>query len=385
MDYTRQPLAFKARKALRYIRLYGPDRTLVKVRSQYHMNKRYDRLPPCDARLVDRRHVGILGSGKFAYAQVAYYLRRNHGDVIRAVMDPHPERAASLFQRSRAVYHTTDAQAVIADPAIDLLYIASNHASHADYAVAGLEQGKTVHIEKPHVVSEDQLERLVAAMEQTGGRVALGFNRPESDFGRAIKAHLAAESGPAMFNWFVAGHEIDAGHWYHREEEGGRILGNLCHWTDFVLQMVPPAGRFPILITPTRFEEADTNIAVTFTFGDGSIAAITFSAKGHTFEGVRERFSAQRGDALISLDDFQRLTIEVGARKRRHRSRFRDHGHERRISDSYRLARGEVPGCTPAYVWETGMLFLRTRQALGEMRPLTLGAYGDTAAAGVVS
>jgi len=38
---------------------------------------------------------------------------------------------------------------VIQDPAIDLVYVASNHASHADYAIAALEAGKSVHIEKP--------------------------------------------------------------------------------------------------------------------------------------------------------------------------------------------------------------------------------------------
>jgi hypothetical protein len=39
MDYTKQPLAFKLRKALRYARLYGPGRTWMKVRGQYHMQK----------------------------------------------------------------------------------------------------------------------------------------------------------------------------------------------------------------------------------------------------------------------------------------------------------------------------------------------------------
>ena len=108
-----------------------------------------------------------------------------------------------------------------------------------------------------------------------------------------------------MYAWFVAGHAIDPDHWYFKPEEGGRVLGNLCHWTDFVYQMVPPQNRYPIKITPTRWEKSDCDIAVTYLFGDGTVAAITFSAKGHTFEGVRERFSAHRGDVLISLDDFK--------------------------------------------------------------------------------
>ena len=51
-----------------------------------------------------------------------------------------------------------------------------------------------------------------------------------------------------------------------------------------------------------RAQFADTDIVANFVFGDGSIAAITFSAKGHAFEGVKERFSAHRGDLERRLD-----------------------------------------------------------------------------------
>ena len=45
MDYTSQSLAFKLKKALRYVKLYGPSRTLIKVKGQYHMKKEYEKLP----------------------------------------------------------------------------------------------------------------------------------------------------------------------------------------------------------------------------------------------------------------------------------------------------------------------------------------------------
>ena len=41
-------------------------------------------------------------------------------------------------------------------------------------------------------------------MSRTEGKVFLGFNRPLSRFGRIIAERLAAESGPGMYNWFVA-------------------------------------------------------------------------------------------------------------------------------------------------------------------------------------
>ncbi|MGI9038205.1 MAG: Gfo/Idh/MocA family protein, partial [Gemmatimonadota bacterium] len=206
MDYSSQRLGWKLQKVRRYVGLYGLSRTLTKVRAQRHMHRRYAALPENPGPARPGGHVGIIGCGQFGYSTIAYYLRRNYGRIIRACMDKDVHRAASLFERYGLRYYTDDAEQIIADPAIDIIYVASNHASHAEYAIAALRGGKAVHIEKPHAVTEDQLRRLCEAMEQTGGKVALGFNRPDSAFGELIREHLYAEEGAAMFNWFIAGH-----------------------------------------------------------------------------------------------------------------------------------------------------------------------------------
>lgn len=375
MDYTREGFRFKLRKVLRYTRLYGPSRTWVKVRGQYHMARRYTRLPRLRTPPESGGHVGIIGCGNFGYSVLAYYLRRNFGRVLRGAMDADIDHAASLFKEYGFRYYTDDAEELLADREIKIVFIASNHASHAEYAVEALRVGKAVHIEKPHCVTESQLLRLCRAMQETGGKVALGFNRPDSRFGRLIRRSLEDQDGAAMLNWFVAGHQIDPNHWYFREEEGGRVLGNLCHWTDFVYQMIPAKARFPITIAPTRADRSDADIAVTYRFGDGSIAAITFSAKGHTFEGVRERFAAHKGDLLVTMDDFKTLTLELVARKQTYQLKYRDHGHEQRVKDSYRMIEPGQSGAPIPYVWETGLLFLKTREALEERRPVVIESF----------
>jgi predicted dehydrogenase len=378
MDYTAQPFVFKIKKTLRYCRLYGIKRTLVKIQGQYHMKKKYSTLPALPQEPTDGSHVGIIGCGNFAYSNIGYYLNKNYGNVIHGAMDRNIDRAASFYQKYKLNYYTNDAEELISDPAIDIVYVASNHSSHADYAIRCLEQGKSVHIEKPHVVDEDQLMRLCSTMLNSKGRVALGFNRPDSLIGRKIKGFLQSQSGPGMYNWFVAGHEISPDHWYFKKKEGGRVLGNLCHWTDFVYQMVEPDKRYPLTIKPTRAEKSDCDIAVTYTFGDGSIAVITFSAKGHTFEGVRELLAAHRGNVLISMADFKRLIIEVVDKKHKISLLFRNHGHENRIRKSYELVRPsgmKNSGCSVEYVWETGQLFLKTRDALEDGEAITLEPF----------
>ena len=143
--------------------------------------------------------------------------------------------------------------------------------------------------------------------------------------------------------------------------------------------MVPSDRRHPISIHPTSAGSEDSDVAVTYVFGDGTIAAITFSAKGHTFEGVRERFAAHKGNLLIGMDDFKTLTVERGAEKRRTRLRNRDHGHRRAILSSYEMAApraGEsATGLPTRYVWETGELFLKTREALESGDTLEIEAF----------
>lgn len=379
MDYTAAPLLFRIRKFLRYAGLYGVRRTLVKVRGQYHMGRKYTTLPANHVRLDSRAHVGLIGCGNFGFSVIAYYLQKNYGNVIRGCMDIEVNRAASLFEHYKACYYTIDADEIIADPKIRLVFISSNHASHAEYAIKALAVGKDVHIEKPHVVNDDQLTRLCAALQEGAGRiVSIGFNRPRSPFGNRIREMLWREKGELMQNWFIAGHEIAPDHWYFREEEGGRVLGNLCHWTDLTYQMMPPERRFPIRIMPTRSAKSDCDIAVTYVFGDGSIAAITFSAKGHAFEGVKERYAAHRGNTLIAMDDFKQLAVDVGVEKTVWSLRRRDHGHEDSITTSYSMSADPVArGVDVAYVWEAGQLFLRTKEALESSHTVSLAAWGQ--------
>src|SRR5256885_12394313 len=76
-----------------------------------------------------------------------------------------------------ALHTTDDADRVFTDAEIGLIYIASNHASHAEYAIKAIQAGEHVHIEKPHVVAQNQLLRLCTARPKShGGVVGLGFD-----------------------------------------------------------------------------------------------------------------------------------------------------------------------------------------------------------------
>jgi len=186
-----------------------------------------------------------------------------------------------------------------------------------------------------------------------------------------------------MLAWFIAGHMIPEGHWYFSESEGGRVLGNLCHWLDASMQLVGEERMFPCTVIPSSRPESKSDFALTIACADGSLVTISFSAKGETFEGVREVLNAHRGDCLILLRDFEETRIHVGPRKRVHRTRFRDHGHAANILNSYRrgVVRGADIGEPMSYVLNSGWLAIAARQALESGEAVTLRTSSRAAGA----
>jgi len=378
MDYTTQSIIFKIKKVFRYIKLYGISRTWIKVRGQYHMKRQFNTLPKSNTNFTKKQQVGIIGCGNYAFSNIAYYLNKTYGHIIAGCMDIDIHKAASLARFYKVPFFSDKAEDLLNLENLKIVYIASNHASHDEYAIQCLERGLDVYIEKPHIVSEDQLYRLVNAIKKSQNRIYLGFNRPGSKFGQIIQRYLNEESGPGMYNWFISGHQIDPDHWYFKPDEGGRVLGNLCHWTDFLLQLIPSEKAYPIEIVPVSYEKRDSDIAVTYKFNEGTISVITFSAKGHTFEGVGEKFNAHRGDCLISMNNFQILTIDVIAKNKTYRSFYRDQGHKLNIIrplKKYKNGSESDKLKNVSYIWDTGWLFLKTREALESNKTIKIHSF----------
>lgn len=151
------------------------------------------------------------------------------------------------------------------------------------------------------------------------------------------------------------------------------MVGNLCHWTDLTLHLVSLEKAFPCNVVPATPESAKSDFVVSIIFADRSCASITFSAKGHAFEGVREVLNLHKGDVLANLTDFQKLSVDVVEKQYRISSLFRDHGHEANILHSYRgLEDDESPGEDPKYVSATALFFLAIKEAIDHGTNITL-------------
>jgi len=132
-----------------------------------------------------------------------------------------------------------------------------------------------------------------------------------------------------MMHYRVNAGYLPASHWTNDPEEGGgRILGEVCHFVDFLtfLAQAPPVeARVAVLANPGQY--CDDNLAATLLFGDGSVGTITYVANGDKAYS-KERVEVFSGGAVAVLEDFRRLELVRNGKSRIVSSRLKqDKGH----------------------------------------------------------
>ena len=119
----------------------------------------------------------IIGMGRWGQTLVDSVQGRNDAGIrFVAGCTGRPERAAEWAAR-QGVRILPDFAAVIADPAVKAVVIASPHRMHADQVVAAAAAGKHVFVEKPFTMTKASAEAAVAACRRAGVVMALGHNR----------------------------------------------------------------------------------------------------------------------------------------------------------------------------------------------------------------
>lgn len=175
--------------------------------------------------------VGVIGAGVMGAHHAALLRDGLGGARLAAVCDADPARAEAAAGGARTF---ADPLALVADPAVEAVVVASPDATHADLALACLAARKPLLLEKPLAATAAEGLRVVEA-EAAGGRrlIQVGYMRRFDGAYLAMKAALAAgelgepvllhnvhrnQSAPSWFtgampitNSFV--HEIDASRW----------------------------------------------------------------------------------------------------------------------------------------------------------------------------
>lgn len=319
---------FKILKVIRYAKIYGVTRSFVKVAGRTHLKLA---LPI----VKSKRTISIIGCGQFAFSTISYFLYFSRKGHFLGCFDIDNDRAKKLacFYRFLNVY--PDSDILFADKRCKLIYIASNHSSHAFYAIKAIERNIDIYIEKPIVISIGQLIDLKRKLESSTSRIFAGYNRPFSKAILRVSKEVFNNRKPISINCFITGHKIPKDHWYRNAEEGTRICGNLGHWIDLAMHLFNKRGHIPtfyeISISYANINEPDDNILIGITTDFNDIVSIILSSRCEPFEGINETINIQCNNIIAKIDDFRSMTIWKDQSMKKYIFWPKDVGHKKAI------------------------------------------------------
>jgi len=158
---------------------------------------------------MKRIGVGIIGTGErgcFILGARLAELAAETGFRLEALCDVLPNRlqeASSFlidsFAKAGEDVHPalyTDYRDLIADERVDFIVITTHTYTHREIAVAALESGKRVYLDKPISVTLEDAKAIIDAERRTGNMLIMGFTRRyEQSWQTARELLLAGEIG----------------------------------------------------------------------------------------------------------------------------------------------------------------------------------------------
>jgi len=235
--------------------------------------------------------LGVIGAGNYAQGVLLPLFKANKDVTLATVCTATGAKAEKAREKFGFANATTDWKAVLADPSVNTVLVATRHNLHAEIVCAALRAGKTVFCEKPLCLSETELEEILKAGSD---RLMVGFNRRFAPFAEKVRALR----GPKVMRYRVSVQPLPKNSWYlDPEVGGGRVLGEVCHFVDF-LQFA--AGARPVSVFAQGF--GPENVQVAMRFADGSVGAVDY----FTVSDARldkEHIEAFGGGAHVIVDD----------------------------------------------------------------------------------
>lgn len=272
--------------------------------------------------------LGVLGAGMFATSVLLPAIKKA-GEIelvgIASSGGLHAQHAGKKFGFN---YATSVNNEIIGDPNINTVAILTRHDSHADLAVKALHAGKHVFVEKPLAINNVQLSAISQHLrEHNQSLLTVGFNRRFSPLARQLFTFYADRTEAIYIHYRVNAGTIPLDHWTQDPDiGGGRIIGEACHFVDFISYLV---GAAPISVRahalPDRGKYREDNISMTFTFPDGSLGVVDYLANGDkTFP--KERVEVFCEGSVAVLDDFRVLQMIKDGKKKGERLPVQDKG-----------------------------------------------------------
>ncbi len=136
---------------------------------------------------MDQVSWGMIGCGDVTEAKSAPALNKIPHSRLVAVMRRDEDKLRDYATRHNIPTWTTDATALIRDPKVNAVYVATPPDSHAAYAIEAARAGKAVYVEKPMALNHAECEAMITACEQANVPLFVAYYRRSLPAYRKIK------------------------------------------------------------------------------------------------------------------------------------------------------------------------------------------------------
>lgn len=252
--------------------------------------------------------IGIIGAGNFTSATMIPALMKAKAK-IRYIASAQGLSAKILAKKSGALKATSDYKEILSDKEVDLVMITTRHNLHASMVLESLQAGKSVFVEKPLCLTDQELQEITNAYKKVSGKgitLTVGFNRRFSPFAQKMK-QLSGQGVKNIIATMNAGF-IPSDVWVHDlEVGGGRIIGEACHFIDLCSYLVDSKVVSVCMnsmgVTPA---ENTDNVSIILRYENGSNAVINYFANGSKAYS-KERIEVYSQEKTLVLDNWREL------------------------------------------------------------------------------
>ncbi len=306
-----QPLITEEVELVNYAEIYGDMRKHGSIASilKFPVDSTIERVVPVgeNRTMVGSGKLGIIGAGNFASATIIPALKKVNAP-IKYIASAQGLTAKVLAKKAQAENATSDYRVMLDDPEINMVIITTRHNLHASMVMEALEAGKSVFVEKPLCLNEEELQNIENAYMKVSDKITLtvGFNRRFSPF--AVKMKALVGGGPKNIVATMNAGYIPPEAWVQdMEVGGGRVIGEACHFIDLcsfladskvVAVCMNALGENP--------QENTDNVSILLKYENGTNAVINYFANGSK-SYVKERVEVFSQEKVLVLDNWRKL------------------------------------------------------------------------------
>ncbi len=200
---------------------------------------------------MDQINWGVIGCGDVTEVKSGPAFSKVPNSTLVAVMRRDAEKAADYAKRHNVPKWYTDADALINDPDVNAIYVATPPDSHADYAIRAMRAGKPVYVEKPMALNAAECEAMNQVSRETGVPLFVAFYRRALPYFLKVKELVDQKViGDIRYvhiqlNWQPAAREMGEGpepNWRVSPNiSGGGLFHDLAsHQFDFLEYLLGP-------------------------------------------------------------------------------------------------------------------------------------------------